>query len=50
MYGEKFNQLNTAQQQLLRPLNNLEKTDPSEIMRTYNIKKIGFIETVLDNL
>ena len=27
------------QRQLLRPLNNLKKTDPSEIERTYNIRK-----------
>ena len=28
MYGEKFYHLHVAQRQLLRPLNNLEKTDP----------------------
>ena len=39
MHGEKFYQFNAAQRQLLRPLNNLEETDPSEIERTYNIRK-----------
>ena len=33
MHGEKFTQ---KQVQLLLPLNNLEKTDPSEIERAYN--------------
>ena len=39
MYGEKFYQLHAAQRQLLRPLNNLEKTGPSEIERIHNIRK-----------
>ena len=39
MYREKFYQLHAAQRQLLRPLNNLEKTDPTEIERAYNIRK-----------
>ena len=39
MYGEKFYQLHAAQRQLLRPLNNLQKTDPSEIEGTNNIRK-----------
>ena len=48
MHGEKLYQLHEAQRQLLRPLNNLEKTDPSKIERTYNIKnsRLGFIESV----
>ena len=35
---ENFYQLHVTQRQLLRPLSNLEKTDPSEIERpdTYN--------------
>ena len=36
---EKFYQLHAAQRQLLRPLNNLEKTGPSEIERIHNIRK-----------
>ena len=39
MYGGKFYQLHAAQRQLLGPLNNLEKTDSSEIEWTYNIRK-----------
>ena len=32
VYREKFYQFPAAQRQLLQPLNNLEKTDPSEIV------------------
>ena len=39
MYGDKFYKLHTAQHQLLWPLYNLDKTDPSEIESTYNIRK-----------
>ena len=39
MYGEKFYQIHAAQRQLLRTLNNMEKTDPLDIERTYNIIK-----------
>ena len=50
MYREKFYQLHAAQRQLLRLLNNLEKTDPSEIEKTYNIKKISCLSTYATNV